>query len=183
MRSRWLSKCKMTKMMVLFTWLKKDCRIQIDDDVWMVRGGYFLDCRSRRSTTLYRRIAGATVPDPIDQVNYYRNSLNRQKDSRQAQEQLNMWVDSVSPIKEVSKVNIPMLIVHGDVDQRTPPRAARKYMKALKKHDKDHKVLALEGADHFSDTLFYHHKIELYTAMTDYLANDCSKNSNKVAQR
>ena len=147
-------------------------------------GGYASLVAAARDPQIYQCvIAGATVPDPIDQVNYYRNSLNRQKDSRQAQEQLNMWVDSVSPIKEVSKVNIPMLIVHGDVDQRTPPRAARKYMKALKKHDKDHKVLWLEGADHFSDTLFYHHKIELYTAMTDYLANDCFKNSNKVAQR
>ena len=43
-----------------------------------------------------------------------------------------MWLDSVSPIKEVEKVNVPMLIIHSDVDQRTPPRAARKYMKALK---------------------------------------------------
>ena len=147
-------------------------------------GGYASLIAAARDPQIYQCvIAGATVPDPIDQVNYYRNRLNRQKDSRQAQEQLNMWVDSVSPIKEVSKVNIPMLIIHGDVDQRTPPRAARKYMKALKENDKDHKVLWLEGADHFYDTLFYHHKMELYTAMTDYLADDCFKNSNKVAQR
>jgi dipeptidyl aminopeptidase/acylaminoacyl peptidase len=147
-------------------------------------GGYASLVAAARTPQIYHCvIAGATVPDPIDQVNYYRSELNSQKDSRQAQEQLNFWLDSVSPIKEVAKVNIPMLIVHGDVDQRTPPRAARKYMKALKEHDKDHKVLWLEGADHFSDTLFYHHKIELYTAMTDYLANDCFKNSNKVAQR
>ena len=50
-------------------------------------------------------------------------------------------------------------------------------MKALKKYDKDHKVLWLEEADHFSDTLFYHHKFELYTTMTDYLENDCFKNT------
>ena len=55
--------------------------------------------------------------------------------------------------------------------------------KALKEYEKDHKVLWLERADHFSNTLFYHHKMELYTAMTDYLANDCFKNSNKIAQR
>ena len=147
-------------------------------------GGYASLIAAARDPQIYQCvIAGATVPDPIDQVNYYRSELNSQSDSVQAQEQLNMWLDSVSPIKEVSKVNIPMLIIHGDVDQRTPPRAARKYMKALKENDKDHKVLWLEGADHFSNTLFYHHKIELYTAMTDYLANDCFKNSNKVAQR
>ena len=94
-----------------------------------------------------------------------------------------MWLDSVSPIEEIEKVNVPMLIVHGDVDQRTPPRAARRYMEALKEYGKDHEVLWLEDADHFSNTLFYHHKMELYTAMTDYLANDCFKNSDKLAQR
>ena len=36
-------------------------------------------------------------------------------------EQLAMWDDSISPIKEVAKVNIPMLIVHGTVDQRDAP--------------------------------------------------------------
>ena len=50
-----------------------------------------------------------------------------------------------------------------------------------REYGKDHKVLWLEGADHFSNTLFYHHKMELYTAMTDYLANDCFKNSNKIS--
>ena len=147
-------------------------------------GGYASLIAAARELQIYQCvIAGATVPDPIDQVNYYRSQLNSQSDSVQAQEQLNFWLDSVSPIEEVEKVNVPMLIVHGDVDQRTPPRAARRYMEALKEFDKDHKVLWLEGADHFSNTLFYHHKMELYTAMTDYLANDCFKNSNKVAQR
>ena len=147
-------------------------------------GGYASLVAAARTPQIYQCvIAGATVPDPIDQVNYYRSELNSRPDSTGAKEQLNMWLDSVSPIKEVAKVNVPMLIIHSDADQRTPPRAARKYMKALKEYDKDHKVLWLEGADHFSNTLFYHHKMELYTAMTDYLANDCFKNGNKIAQR
>ncbi len=147
-------------------------------------GGYASLIAAARTPQIYQCvIAGATVPDPIDQVNYYRSQLNSQSDSAQAREQLNMWLDSVSPIEEIEKVNVPMLIVHGDVDQRTPPRAARRYMEALKEYGKDHEVLWLEGADHFSNTLFYHHKMELYTAMTDYLANDCFKNSDKLAQR
>jgi hypothetical protein len=31
----------------------------------------------------------------------------------------------------------------------------------------------LKGADHFSNTLFYDHQITLYTAMIDFLKNDC----------
>ena len=147
-------------------------------------GGYSALIASSRTPQIYECvIAGATVPDPIDQVNYYRSQLNSQADSVQAQEQLNFWLDSVSPIEEVSKVNVPMLIIHSDADQRTPPRAARRYMKALKDNEKDHKVLWLEGADHFSNTLFYHHKIKLYTAMADYLENDCFKNVEGMAQR
>ena len=147
-------------------------------------GGYAALIASARTPQIYQCvIAGATVPDPIDQVNYYRNELNRQKYSAQAQEQLTMWLDSVSPIEEVDKVNVPMLIVHGDVDQRTPPRAARRYIEKLEKLGKNHKSLWLKDADHFGNTLFFHHKMELYTAMTEFLENDCFKNSSELAQR
>jgi dipeptidyl aminopeptidase/acylaminoacyl peptidase len=96
-------------------------------------------------------------------------------------EQLSFWDGSLHPIKEVAKVNVPMLIVHGTVDQRTPPRAARAYIEALKENDKEHKSLWLEGADHFSNTLFYNHKMELYSAMTDYLENDCFAEKQNLA--
>ena len=61
-----------------------------------------------------------------------------------------MWDDSISPIKEVATVNIPMLIVHGTVDQRTPPKAAREYIAAMKESGKEFKSVWLDGADHFS---------------------------------
>ena len=38
----------------------------------------------------------------------------------------------------------------------------------------DYKKLILEGADHFSNTLFYHHKISLYENMLAFLGNDCA---------
>ena len=147
-------------------------------------GGYAALIASARTPQIYQCvIAAATVPDNLEQVNYYRGRLNSERDSVGSVEQLNMWLGSISPIEEVEKVNIPMLIIHGDVDQRTPPRAARRYMKALKEHEKDHKVLWLEGADHFISTLFYHHKFKLYTAMTEYLENDCFENTEGLAQR
>jgi hypothetical protein len=31
----------------------------------------------------------------------------------------------------------------------------------------------LEGADHFSSTLFFRHQIELFESMIDFLENDC----------
>ena len=103
------------------------------------------------------------------QVNYYRFLMR----GAQRDEQLRMWDDSISPIKEVAKVNVPMLLIHGDVDQRVPPEHAKKYRKLLDKYNKNYKYLELEGADHFSSTLFYRHQIALYESMTDFLRNDC----------
>ena len=83
----------------------------------------------------------------------------------------------MSPLEQAAEVNIPILIVHGDVDQRTPPKAVRKYIKALKKYNKDHKAVWLEGADHFQNSLFFRHKLEFYSEVEKYLKNDCFKNT------
>ena len=143
-------------------------------------GGYAALAAASRTPQIYQCVvAGASVPDPNQQVNYYRFKMV----GAQKEEQLSMWDESLSPIKEVKKVNIPMLVVHGDVDQRTPPKAARTYIKALKDNEKPHKTLWLEGADHFSNTLFYRHKLAFYGALTDYLENDCFSNSHTVASK
>jgi dipeptidyl aminopeptidase/acylaminoacyl peptidase len=65
------------------------------------------------------------------------------------------------------------LLIHGDVDQRVPLDNARVYRRALDKHKKNYKYVELEGADHFSSTLFYKHQLELYQSLIDYLKNDC----------
>ena len=133
-------------------------------------GGYAALVAASRTPQIYQCvIAGAAVADTQMQVNYYRYALR----GAQQLEQLNMWDDSISPINEVEKVNIPMLVVHGDVDQRVPPKHADRYVKKLDEYNKDYKFMWLEGADHFSNTLFYHHKIKFYTGIIDYLANDC----------
>ena len=144
-------------------------------------GGYAALIAATRMPQIYQCvIAGASVPDPNDQLSYYRNQMARFPD-RQAIEQVAMWDDSIHPIKEVSKVNVPMLVIHGDVDQRTPPKAARAYIKALEENKKDHKVVWLEGADHFGNTLFYDHKFKMYTAMFDFLDSDCFDEKQSVA--
>ena len=133
-------------------------------------GGYAALVAASRTPQIYQCVvAGAAVSDPNMQVNYYRFSMR----GAQREEQLRMWDDSVSPLDEAGKVNVPMLIVHGSVDQRVPPDHAKKYLKLLDEHDKPYQYLELEGADHFSNTLFYNHQLDFFTAMTDFLANDC----------
>lgn len=133
-------------------------------------GGYAALVAASRTPQVYQCvIAGAAVSDPEMQVNYYRYRLR----GASKIEQLSMWDDSLSPIDEVEKVNVPVLLIHGDVDQRVPVEHAEKYLKALEDANKPHSWLALEGADHFSNTLFYHHKLILYEAMLSYLRDEC----------
>lgn len=133
-------------------------------------GGYAALVAASREKQIYQCvIAGAAVSDPLMQVNYYRYQLR----GTGREEQLRMWDDSISPLEEVEKVNVPMLLIHGSVDQRVPPEHATKYRKLLEKYNKNYKYLELDGADHFSNTLFYRHQLELYETMIDYLKNDC----------
>lgn len=133
-------------------------------------GGYAALVAASRTPQIYQCVvAGAAVTDPLMQVNYYRYELR----GAQAAEQLRMWDDSVSPLKEAEKVNVPMLIIHGDVDQRVPPAHARKYLAELDRYNKDYEYVELKGADHFSNTLFYDHQYTLYRSLIGYLENDC----------
>lgn len=133
-------------------------------------GGYAALVAASRTPQIHQCVvAGAAVSDPNMQVNYYRFRMR----GAARDEQLSMWDDSVSPLEEVEKVNVPMLIVHGSVDQRVPPDHAKKYLKLLDEHDKPYKYVELAGADHFYSTLFYDHQLDFFTAMTDFLANDC----------
>ena len=93
-----------------------------------------------------------------------------------------MWDDSVAPINEVEQVNVPILLIHGTVDQRVPLDHAKKYRRALLKADKDHSYLELKGADHFSNTLFFDHKLSLYESILDYLLDDCGIGTATSAQ-
>jgi dipeptidyl aminopeptidase/acylaminoacyl peptidase len=80
---------------------------------------------------------------------------------------------TVNPINEVSKVNIPLLMVHGDVDRRVMYYHLKDYQKAFTAAGKTGEFITMEGADHFGNTLMYTHQQQLYTKMLDYLANDC----------
>ena len=133
-------------------------------------GGYAALIAAAREDQIYQCvIAGAPVTDMVQQLNYYKNRL------RGAQEiqQVNYRKGSISPINVVDKVNVPVLIIHGEDDQRVPVSHAKKYVDKLEEYNKDYEYLELQDADHFSNTLFYKHKMEFYPKMIDYLANDC----------
>ncbi len=96
-----------------------------------------------------------------------------------------IWIDvyergAVQPVDEVDKVNIPILLIHGSVDSRVLPKQAHMYRKALDKAGKYYKYVELDGADHFSNTLFYDHQILLYESIIDFLATECGTMSTEL---
>ncbi len=129
-------------------------------------GGYAALIAASRTPQLYQCvIAGASVADPVRQRNEYRRD-------RGASKILNDYrLGAVSPIDEVEKVNVPVLLIHGDDDQRVQYYQAKIYADELEKLGKPFNFVTLEGADHFSNTLFYEHQIKLYEEMLSWLAS------------
>jgi dipeptidyl aminopeptidase/acylaminoacyl peptidase len=137
-------------------------------------GGYAALIAGSREDQIYQCvIAGAAVTDPDMQLDYYRYRM----EGAQKLEQLTTWDGAISPMKEVPKINVPMLVVHGSNDQRVPPEHFDKYIDELDRAGIEYQKLILEGADHFSNTLDYYHKIEFYEKMLDFFKNDCGSMS------
>jgi len=132
-------------------------------------GGYAALVAASRTPQIYQcTIAGAAVADYVRQANEYPNPRGTGQIFTE-----DYQYKVVNPIDEVAKVNVPVFVIHGSVDQRVRPRQANMYLAALEKHNKEYKYLELDGADHFSNTLFYNHKIALYEGIISYLRNDC----------
>ncbi|QPC99329.1 MULTISPECIES: alpha/beta hydrolase family protein [Qipengyuania] len=135
-------------------------------------GGYAALASTTRDPQIYQcAIAGAAVADPEKVYNLRRNPYSPKA--------LDEWEKrrgtiGINPIKEVAKSNIPLLMIHGDVDRRVLYFNYKDYEKAMEKAGKTNaQFVTLKGADHFYNTLMYNHQTQLFTTMRDFLAKDC----------
>ncbi len=131
-------------------------------------GGYAAFVGSFRDPNPFRcAIAGAGVAD----LPYFRAWL---ADSGTLTEKTyRPTVDGLSPLEHVDSVDVPILLIHGDIDERVPVAESRKFVSKLKEYNKHHKYIELEGANHFFGTIYYRHYMEMYPAMIDWLDNTC----------
>ncbi len=133
-------------------------------------GGYASLIATIRDPQIYQcAVAGAAVADPVMQLNNYRYQLS----GAQKEEQFGTWETAVSPIDEAEKVNIPLLLIHGDGDARVSLDHVTKYRRLLDRHEKDYEYIELKGAAHFYSTLNYNHREQFYGAMLRFLKEDC----------
>ena len=135
-------------------------------------GGYAALVSLSREDQIYQcAIAGAAVADPA-------KSYRQRSAGSSSPKALDDWAQrrgmiGINPIQEVSKVNIPLLMVHPEDDSRVLYYHFRDYKKEFEKAGKTGEFVTLEDADHFYVTLMYNHQQQFYTKMLDYLANDC----------
>ena len=91
-------------------------------------------------------------------------------------------VDGLNALDMAESVDVPLLVIHGDKDERVPVAESRKFVARLIKHGKQHKYVELEGANHFFGTIFYRHWMQMFPAMIDWLDNTCGlKNPGRDA--
>lgn len=130
-------------------------------------GGYAATVAAQRNPNIYQcAITGAPVTD----INRVRANFARGRLSR---ERIREGYDGVNTAVNTDEVNIPILVIHGSVDQRVPIVHADDYVAGLERNGKEHRYIVLDGADHFSNTLTYDHKLTLYTELLGWLANNC----------
>ena len=136
------------------------------DNIFMWGGSYGGYAALIAATNdMYKCSAGfAVVSDTKQQISYYANRL----DGLQKERQMSYALGSISPVDVTDQVKIPLLIIHGDDDQRTPIKHAYNYIEKLKENNIPHEFVVLEGADHFFDTLTYDHFVTLFEKSLDF---------------
>jgi dipeptidyl aminopeptidase/acylaminoacyl peptidase len=143
-------------------------------------GGYAALVAASRDPQIYQcTIAGASVADGQFQMNYLRNFSRNSKLDR---EFIDFWDNAVHPIDEVEKINIPLMIIHGDVDARVPIDQANRYLRELNKHGVPYRYVEIEDADHCCIYYKYEHYQQFYEALLEFLANDCGNVSSSTRQ-
>ena len=141
-------------------------------------GGYAAFVGSFRDPNPFHcAIAGAGVAD----LPYFRAWLA--DSGTLAEKAYRPTVDGLNPLEHVDSVDVPILVIHGDIDERVPVAESRKFVAGLREYGKRHKYIELEGANHFFGTIYYRHYMEMYPAMIDWLDNTCNLKANAAASR
>lgn len=135
-------------------------------------GGYAALVAAQREENIYQcAVAGAAVANSEKWYIETRSPYSPQAFDDWSKRRGTIGVD---PVKTADKTNIPLLMVHGDVDRRVLYYHFEDYKKAIEEAGVPNvQFMTLEGADHFSNTLMYDHQEKFYTKLLDFLANDC----------
>ena len=80
-------------------------------------------------------------------------------------------IQGVNPDDHVVDVNIPILVLHGDIDRIAEVKNSRDFAQALEQHGKDFKYVEIEGMDH--GDIYFDHRMEYWTEVLNWLETKC----------
>jgi dipeptidyl aminopeptidase/acylaminoacyl peptidase len=89
----------------------------------------------------------------------------------------------MSPNEFAEDIRIPILIIHGEVDQRVPQYQSQFMIRAMERNNIPHRYVELPDADHFSNTLNFENQLTLFTELTGWLANECGMATDQNPSR
>ncbi|MEG3181718.1 S9 family peptidase [Sphingomonas sp. LT1P40] len=119
-------------------------------------GGYAAMWAAVRNPEIYRcAISFAGISDVASMLRYDRQSFAAPRYARAWRDKVrgesDFDLDAVSPIKAVNRLNVPILIAHGDKDDNVPLYQSRRLHEALKGIGKAHEYKVYEGEGHGLD--------------------------------
>ncbi|HEY4366147.1 MAG TPA: S9 family peptidase [Steroidobacteraceae bacterium] len=116
-------------------------------------GGYAAMWAAARNPDLYRcAISFAGISDVAAMLRYDRKTFSAPRYFRSWRERVQgdegFKLDTVSPLRNLDHIGIPLLIAHGAADDNVPLSQSRKLHEALTKAHKVHEYVVYEGEGH-----------------------------------
>lgn len=116
-------------------------------------GGYAALWGATRNPERYRCAASfAGVSDVARQLRYSRDFFYSRKSASKWQDRVrgeeSFDINTISPLHQVAKLSVPVLLTHGEDDQRVPVKQSTLYAEALKKAGKTHEIYVYPEEGH-----------------------------------
>jgi len=116
-------------------------------------GGYAALWAAARNPEIYRcAISFAGISDVRAMLAYDRRAFSAPRYFRNWRERVqgdrDFDLDTISPLRAVDRVNIPLLIAHGEKDDNVPMTQSRRMHEALNKAKKAHEYVVYPGERH-----------------------------------
>lgn len=130
-------------------------------------GGFAAIAASVRPSSPYQcAIAGAGVAN-LTKIsnNWGSNRIQRTVQGR--------TVKGMDPLQNTDKVNIPIMLYHGDYDVRVPIFHSRDFYNAVKKDQPDSEFIVLKQMGHQSNKWLPEHKVTVLAEMERFLTTTC----------
>lgn len=130
-------------------------------------GGYAAAVASFRDTDTFRCAASINGISELTQI-YDGQRNNPRDDARDSLGGNRTALSEVSPLRQVDRIAMPLLLVHADKDTVVPVEHSERLATALKSAGKPHEYVVLEGGSH---TLSYgKDRVTLLKALEKFLA-------------